>query len=125
MINDRFAPHGISFNLINVTRTIDSGWATTAAKDWGYSFKSALRQGNYSTLNIYSVKSAHPEEAYYGYCHYPVPHHQLNRERFISDGPVIRAGTVPGGTANGRNSGLILVHEVCPQVILPSRVISC
>ena len=67
--------------------------------------KTTLRQGDASTLNIYSVNY---DGSYLGWAMLPQwyagwPH---------LDGVVIVEETVPGGTLWSYNEGIVLVHEV-------------
>jgi hypothetical protein len=53
VLNESYAPHSISFNLINTTRTINSNWAVDGAE---IAMKTELRQGGYDALNVYYMK---------------------------------------------------------------------
>jgi hypothetical protein len=53
VLNKSYEPHSISFNLVNISRTIDSNWAVDGAE---IEMKKSLRQGGYSALNVYYMK---------------------------------------------------------------------
>lgn len=50
VLNAQYAPYGVSFNLVGTTRTVNSGWADDSNQ---LAMKRSLRQGDYSTLNVY------------------------------------------------------------------------
>lgn len=54
VLNDAWAPHSISFDLLNVTYTQNATWSKVNFVDW-FDMKQALRMGGYGTLNIYTV----------------------------------------------------------------------
>lgn len=49
-LNNAYTAASIAFNLLGVTRTVNDTWARNGAD---YAMKSALRQGTFSTLNVY------------------------------------------------------------------------
>jgi hypothetical protein len=57
VLNNDFAKTGLSFDLANITRTINADWFKNAAPytDQQAKMKGSLRQGGANTLNIYSV----------------------------------------------------------------------
>ncbi|KAJ4258995.1 hypothetical protein NW762_008083 [Fusarium torreyae] len=109
-LNDAYAPHDVSFNLIDTTFTTNAQWA---AGNGEVAMKRQLRQGDYSTLNIYLVDVA-KLDGYdaLGYCFFPEPNVSTGSETFIRDGCVVVAETVPGGTAEPYNLGGTAIHEV-------------
>ncbi|POS75172.1 metalloprotease [Diaporthe helianthi] len=110
VINNEFAPHNISFNLINVTRTINADWATSGLES--YPFKKALRKGDWSTLNIYSVKSICSDgRSIGGYGTIPQISPQ-NSTNFHLDGCVISSNTMPVSNSTRKNMGFTAVHEI-------------
>lgn len=50
VLNENFAPQGISFTLAGTTRTINTNWADDGAE---LAMKKQLRKGDYGTLNVY------------------------------------------------------------------------
>lgn len=54
MLNDAWAPHGFSFNLLNATYTQNATWSNANFDGWP-DMKRALRQGGYGTLNLYTT----------------------------------------------------------------------
>ncbi|KAF4982292.1 hypothetical protein FZEAL_2078 [Fusarium zealandicum] len=109
-MNQAYAPHDVSFNLVDTTFTTNSNWA---AGNNEVAMKRQLRQGDYSTLNLYFVDVAKLDgfEAL-GYCYFPEPGVTTNSQVFIKDGCVIVAETVPGGSSAPFNMGGTAVHEV-------------
>jgi hypothetical protein len=109
VLNNGYNPHGIVFNLVGVTRTVNPRWAN-GEDDLGK--KRALRKGDYRTLNLYTQKSVlQGNDRYLGYCHYPtdvVP----GSDAFFRDGCLIQFDTMPGFNAHALNTGKIAIHEV-------------
>jgi pregnancy-associated plasma protein-A len=99
---------GFSFELESVTRTFNPTWFTArlgggAERD----MKSALRQGGFETLNIYTSLAG----GYLGYAYYP----GLPDSRQYLDGAVIHWASVPGAStlfAGRYDLGQTLTHEV-------------
>jgi hypothetical protein len=54
VLNKAWTPHGFSFDLINTTYTENATWTSVNFDRWP-DMKFALRQGGYSTLNLYTV----------------------------------------------------------------------
>lgn len=50
VLNAQYAPHGVVFNLVGTTRTVNSGWADDRNE---LAMKRSLRRGDYSTMNVY------------------------------------------------------------------------
>ncbi|KAM0243083.1 hypothetical protein ACHAP5_006964 [Fusarium lateritium] len=109
-LNDAYGSHGVTFNLIDSTFTTNANWA---AGNGEVAMKRQLRQGDYSTLNLYFTDVAKLDgyEAL-GYCYFPEPNVSTGSTTFIKDGCVIVAQTVPGGSAAPYNLGGTAVHEV-------------
>lgn len=53
VLNTSFEPHGITFNLANISRTIDTNWAVDGAE---LEMKQSLRRGGYDALNVYFMQ---------------------------------------------------------------------
>ncbi|KAK5988634.1 Extracellular metalloprotease [Cladobotryum mycophilum] len=107
VMNDNYAPAGISFTLKGVDRTVNSAWATDSAE---VAMKTALRKGTYSDLNIYFLKSLNPSGTL-GYCYFPTNASKGSQD-FIIDGCTILYSTVPGGPSAPYNQGKTVTHEV-------------
>ena len=53
VINDNYAPYDISFTLASTDRTVNADWTVDGAE---VDMKTALRKGDYKTLNLYFLK---------------------------------------------------------------------
>lgn len=105
VMNSDFAPSGISFNLLNITRTVNSAWANDRSE---MEMKKSLRQGDYGTLNVYFQTYA---SGYLGYCYFPETA-PAGSDVFYYDGCTILHSTVPGGSAIPYDLGKTTTHEV-------------
>ncbi|ROT37214.1 metalloprotease [Sodiomyces alkalinus F11] len=105
VMNEDYAPWNIEFSLINVTRTINVVWANDQQ---ALPMRRALRQGDYSTLNVYFLTNA---SGYLGYCTYPRQVEE-GSDIFYRDGCVVLADSVPGGALTRYNLGRTATHEV-------------
>ncbi|MCJ1479683.1 hypothetical protein MMC13_008369 [Lambiella insularis] len=120
-----YANSSLSFALRGTSVSVNNTWATDA-DDAG--MKAALRQGNYSALNIYfqtnlSRTPATPGSAQLlGSCTLPtnVTYRPCATCRavefpaadYTSDGCNVLAGSMPGGHVSGYSQGQTAVHEV-------------
>jgi hypothetical protein len=102
VMNRAFRVPGLRFNLASIDRTENSSWFNNCDKsqvEWR--MKSALRQGTASDLNVYTCG----------------PINLLGRSTFpqwyspVFDGIILSRRAVPGGAAEGFNTGDVLVHE--------------
>ena len=74
-------------------------------------YKSALRKGDYKTLNLYFLKKLRDNAL--GYAYYPSAAGTVVGSRsFNLSGATNNFDTVPGGTLNGFNLGRTATHEV-------------
>ncbi|EAA30940.1 zincin [Neurospora crassa] len=112
VLNADFSSAKLSFNLQNISYTIDNDWANGLEE---YAFKSQLRRGDYSDLNLYFPLTL--PDSLLGYSHFPV---SLTGERqdatspkdiFLLDGVVIRSDTLPFGNYAPYNLGRTATHE--------------
>lgn len=108
-LNTAYNPIGITFNLINVSTTVNDSWAIadgTAMED----LKKALRVGTYKDLNLYFHSDF--TGGILGTCTLPsqVTAQTLPAE-YYTDGCNINANTMPGGSMTGYNMGMTAVHE--------------
>ena len=110
----------IGYRYLGVTRTINSTWASNGDDQ---AMKAALRQGTYSSLNVYfqsELQSAPGTpgvpagSVLLGYCSLPsagiTP--QTPRSAYTVDGCNILSSTMPGGTFQQYNAGGTAVHEI-------------
>ncbi|KAK2616641.1 hypothetical protein QQS21_000464 [Conoideocrella luteorostrata] len=107
VLNENYAPSGISFILRNSTWTIHASW--TNNKDES-AMKAALRKGGYEDLNLYFINNFF-ERTTLGKCTFPVEYPPDNDQRMM-DGCIMKVGTVPGGYIKGSNLGKTATHEV-------------
>jgi hypothetical protein len=110
-LNESYKDYGFSFNLINVTWTTNDAWATG---DGGadLEMKKALRQGTYSTLNIYFQTDL--SGGVLGRCTLPssLPGGKsTDPSVYANDGCNVNANTMPQGSMDGFNAGKTAVHE--------------
>ena len=108
-LNAAYNPIGITINHVNTSFTTNDAWAFAegAAMD---ELKFALRAGSYADLNLYF----HSDLAggILGTCTLPSRLPPASpRALYASDGCNIAAGTLPGGSIEGYNSGGTAAHE--------------
>lgn len=111
VMNTAYNPYGISFVLDpNVTFTTNDAWSIAGTDADITAMKSALRAGTYADLNIYF----HTDLAggNLGTCTLPslVPPGAAP-SMYNSDGCLVNANTMPGGSMGGYNQGKTAVHE--------------
>jgi len=113
-MNKAYAPVGFSFNLINTTNTVNDAWAVGSGDDIN-AMKKALRQGTYSTLNIYFQSDL--SGGVLGICSMPSQVGNSNSTQLVDpktyfdDGCSVNAGTMPNGTVFGYSQGMTAIHE--------------
>lgn len=109
-LNEAYADYGIQFNLINVSWTVNDEWASGDPSN-DLNMKKALRQGTYSTLNIYFQTDL--AGGVLGRCTLPsnVGNGKVDPSIYASDGCNVNANTMPGGEMTGYNKGKTAVHE--------------
>ncbi|KAK1596574.1 extracellular metalloprotease [Colletotrichum navitas] len=105
VMNEDFAPHGISFNLVQTTRTINPTWAQDGNE---LAMKRSLRKGDYGALNLYFLRDV---GGAFGYCYFPTTA-SPGSTNYILDGCTILSSTVPGGSSTNYNLGRTVTHEV-------------
>ncbi|KAF4313664.1 hypothetical protein SLS57_010268 [Botryosphaeria dothidea] len=105
VLNENFAPQGISFTLAGTTRTINTNWADDGAE---LAMKKQLRKGDYGTLNVYFQREIGGN---LGYCYFPDNVSEGSND-FYYDGCSILSSSVPGGSATNYNLGKTTTHEV-------------
>lgn len=107
-MNQMYNNYSISFNLINTTWTVSDAWGVGAGNDMS-DMKTALRQGDYSTLNIYFMTNL--TGGILGTCSMPTNISSDAPSSYTDDGCCVNAGTMPGGPIYGYNEGMTAVHE--------------
>ncbi|OHE97273.1 metalloprotease 1 [Colletotrichum orchidophilum] len=109
VLHDVYSRYGITMKLGGTSRTANASWSTVTNLTDELAMKSALRQGNYQTLNLY-VQSIYPT---LGRCFYPEADAVPGSETFTLDGCQIDVSTVPGADSpTGNDRGYMAVHEV-------------
>jgi len=110
VLNDDYAPSGVKFRLIAVSRTVDPEWAFgTGNRTDLLEMKKALRQGDYKTLNLYFMTS--PGPGLLGQCTFP-DDFEPESDDFYQDGCILLQSTVPGGASVDADLGRTATHEV-------------
>lgn len=113
VLNEDYAPSGISFVLANTTRTTNANWFNRASLysdglSYQTAMKRALRTGGAADLNVYTVGFATGQgQGLLGYATFPSSY-QSNP---TDDGVVFLYSTVPGGSFDPYNLGRTLTHE--------------
>jgi hypothetical protein len=109
-LNAAYSPYDITFNLINVTWTVNDAWAIGEKAD-DDEMKKSLRQGTYTTLNLYFQTDL--AGGVLGRCTLPssVAANKADPATYFTDGCNVNANTMPKGYMNGYNSGMTAVHE--------------
>ncbi|KAG8625135.1 hypothetical protein KVT40_006886 [Elsinoe batatas] len=106
VLNDAYAPAGISFTLAGTDFTVNSQWAAaTQGSTAERQMKTALRKGDYGTLNLYFLSNL--GGGLLGWCTFP-----SSSATLVNDGCINLASSMPGGSATNYNQGLTAVHEV-------------
>jgi len=110
VLNEDYNITGISWNLINISRTQSEDWFLRVAADapQELGMKTVLRQGNSSTLNVYTVGFVEGDgKGLLGYSTFPM---DFNAQP-LNDGVVILYSTLPGSSSPTFNLGRTLTHE--------------
>lgn len=110
VLNKDYTGTGLSFKLVNTTRTMNAGWFNKAAPDSTEQteMKNALRKGSANTLNVYSVGFTTGDAAgLLGYATFPADYAAYPKD----DGVVMLYSSLPGGTMAPFNLGRTLTHE--------------
>lgn len=106
VLNDAFASAGYSFEFVNYTVTNNTSWSSmTPGSAAEAAAKSALRQGDAGTLNIYIANIG---GGLLGWATFP----WWYQGDPTDDGVVVLSQSLPGGSAAPYNEGDTLVHEV-------------
>ncbi|EAU93595.1 metalloprotease [Coprinopsis cinerea okayama7 len=111
VLNEGFADTGLTFTLVNTTRTLNLHWFANAnaRNSVDAEMKRALRVGGPETLNIFTVGFTSEDNAgTIGYGTYPTGY--ANNPSV--DGIVLLFSSLPGGTAAPYDEGKTAIHEV-------------
>ncbi|CAD0111588.1 unnamed protein product [Aureobasidium uvarum] len=110
ILNKAYKPSNVQFNRIATTFTVNDAWAVGAGSD-AAAMKTALRNGTYSTHNIYFMTDL--TGSILGTCSLPsdIGPGTPAPSTYITDGCMIQANTMPGGNIYGFNMGMTAVHE--------------
>ena len=110
-LNADFSASGYKFTLVQTTRTANADWFNTVGPESPQqtAMKKALRVGNATTLNLYSVGFVSGSGAgLLGYATFPSSYATAPKD----DGVVFLYSSVPGGTKTNYNLGRTVTHEV-------------
>jgi hypothetical protein len=111
VMNQDYNGTGLSFQLQNITRTLNATWFNNAAPnvDVQTDMKNALRQGDVKTLNIYTVGfTSSSALGLLGYSTFPADY----AGDPMNDGVVVLYSSLPGGSEASFNLGRTSTHEV-------------
>lgn len=98
-MNKDYAQSGISFKLLETTRTVNPQWANDGNE---LAMKKALRKGDYKTLNVYFQNLG---DGLLGFCYFPV--NNPTADDMTYDGCSILFSSVPGGSTANYNLGRV------------------
>lgn len=109
VLNQKFAPANISFNLAKVDYTTNSSWfGVQQGGATEVDMKTALHLGTMQDFNVYSAAPVGTGgEDIAGFTTLPM----FSKDTPTLDGSTILFDTLPGGTQYGLNLGMTLVHE--------------
>src|SRR5690606_5440794 len=93
--NQYFDGTGYQYTLKDVDWTVKADWAVAATDDSITAMKTALRKGNYQTLNLYYVTDISGLHMNTGYCSLPFANATSRADWLAYDGCVMSAWTVP------------------------------
>ncbi|KAH9180002.1 Metalloprotease [Lactarius sanguifluus] len=108
VLNEGFAHSGLSFKLMDVTRTVNADWFNNVSFNTTQQtlMKRSLRKGGPADLNLYSV--GFNSTPLLGYTTFPFSYSTNPKD----DGVVFLYSSVPGGTTEPFNEGKTVTHEV-------------
>jgi hypothetical protein len=109
-LNKTYEPYDITFNLVNVTWNTHDAWAVDNKADDDN--KRTLRQGSYTTLNIYFQTDL--AGGVLGRCTLPssIASNKADPATYFNDGYNVNANTMPSGFMAGYNSGMTAVTRL-------------
>jgi hypothetical protein len=107
-INQAFHVSGFVYRLIGLDKTVNDNWA---AGNNNTIMQNTLRRGTYSTMNLYFMTDL--GGGIIGQC--SLPYYigtNPSPATYATDGCLIHAATMPGGTFADYNQGKTAVHEI-------------
>ncbi|KAK0201951.1 metalloprotease [Desarmillaria ectypa] len=110
VLNAAYANSGLSFTLVNTSYINNTDWFSNVGPNVSSQtdMKQQLRQGNTTTLNVYTVGfESGSGEGLLGYSTFPSDYESAPED----DGVVIRFSSLPGGSTQNYNQGQTLTHE--------------
>ncbi|KIY62753.1 zincin [Cylindrobasidium torrendii FP15055 ss-10] len=110
VLNKAYTDVGLTFNLANATYVDNADWFNGVGpdEDAQTEMKEALRTGDESTLNVYTVAfSSGSSAGLLGYATFPSDYESAPKD----DGVVILFSSLPGGATDNYNEGQTLTHE--------------
>lgn len=111
VLNQYYQGSGFQYVLQDVDWTVNYNWSHNGDQT---AMKTALRKGDYRSLNLYFITDIGQGNT--GYCYYPVSNAGDGTYNFINDGCIMSAWTAPGQVSPGGyttfSTGRITVHEV-------------
>jgi hypothetical protein len=106
VLNQTYAGTGLSFRLVKITRTINADWFAMDTFQEELDAKTALKEGDATSLNIYSNLAG----GFLGFAYYPSI---VTKQQYqVLDGVVIHFDSMPGGKIKNYNLGYTATHEV-------------
>lgn len=109
-LNTVYNTFNVHFNLKNTSFTTNDAWAIGASDSDDLAMKNALRQGTYSSLNIYFQSDL--DGGILGKCTLPAQiTGYVPPSAYANDGCNVNANTMPGGNIDQYNQGQTAVHE--------------
>ena len=106
MLNEDYATTGLSFTLVNTTRTVNSQWFNQVGPSTTLqtTMKRTLRQGTKADLNVYTVGFVSGSgQGLLGYATFPSDY----ASNPTDDGVVILYASLPGGSAVPYDEGRV------------------
>ncbi|KAL0948417.1 hypothetical protein HGRIS_010998 [Hohenbuehelia grisea] len=116
VLNSDFSSATVTWNLVNITRTVNSDWFSNALPNTPEQtlMKATLRQGGPNDLNVYTVAfrpgvaGLGAPSSILGYATFPSDYHKKPSD----DGVVILFSSLPDGATPHYNHGRTMTHEV-------------
>src|SRR5690606_38846720 len=105
VLNDAYAPAGVSFQLAGYQDVNNDAWYTTSGGSSETAMKSELRQGSADDLNMYFNNMG---GGLLGWATFPSSY----ASNPSYDGVVVLYSSLPGGSADPYNEGDTATHEV-------------
>ncbi|RDB27858.1 Extracellular metalloprotease 1 [Hypsizygus marmoreus] len=109
VLNADYAPSGVRWRLVLITRTINRDWFRNVlnGNQQEMAMKRSLRRGAADSLNVYTV-GLFNQAGLLGFSTFPFSYGADP----VDDGVVIKWTSLPGGTFINHNLGRTLTHEV-------------